>query len=53
MFFLKEWGYKEASCLNDADVGEIKEVNETIVVTEKGGVSKDLSSKVYAYSNNR
>jgi uncharacterized protein (TIGR02271 family) len=32
---------KEARGLNDADLGEVQEVNETIVVTEKGSINKE------------
>jgi stress response protein YsnF len=32
---------KEARGLNDADLGEVQEVNETIVITERGSISKE------------
>lgn len=32
---------KEARGLNDADLGEVQEVHETIVVTERGSISKE------------
>ncbi|MGA8914336.1 MAG: YsnF/AvaK domain-containing protein [Nitrososphaeraceae archaeon] len=32
---------KEVRGLNDADLGEVQEVNETIVVTEKGSINKE------------
>src|SRR5919206_1122415 len=32
---------KEARGLNDADLGEVQEVNETIVITERGNIDKE------------
>jgi uncharacterized protein (TIGR02271 family) len=32
---------KEARGLNDADLGEVQEVNETIVITERGNIGKE------------
>jgi uncharacterized protein (TIGR02271 family) len=32
---------KEARALNDADLGEVQEVNETIVITERGNIGKE------------
>jgi hypothetical protein len=32
---------KEARGLNDADLGEVQEVHETTVVTERGSISKE------------
>jgi hypothetical protein len=32
---------KEVRGLDDADLGEVQEVNQTIIVTEKGSLSKE------------
>ena len=39
---------REARGLNNVDLGEVQEANETIAVTKRDNIGKVLSSQVYA-----